>query len=125
MKSFSIQVESQDAADQLIETIRESGIKTLITPARKPDTGPDENLINDAEDLYRMDLPDLLNPGQELIQWDTLTEELRTSFATRFVTEVSENHDLYAIPGLSRIRPDELQPYLQGKHPSDLAEKSP
>lgn len=125
MKSFLIQVDNQDDADQLIETISESGIKTLVTPSRKPDTRPDEDLINDAADLYRMDLPDLLNPGQELIQWDTLTEELRTSFATRFVTEVSENHDLYAIPSLSLIHPDELQPYLREKRLSDLAEKCP
>ena len=125
MKSFSVQVESQEDADQLIETISESGIKTLITPSRKPDTEPDEDIINDAADLYRMDLPDLLNPGQELVQWDRLTDELRTSFANRFVTEVSENHDLYAIPSLSLIHLDELQPYLREKRLSDPAEKSP
>ena len=113
MKSFSIQVENQDDADKLIETISQSGIKTLIAPSRKPNTRPDEDLINDAADLYRIDLPDLLNTGQELIQWETLTEELRTSFATRFVTEVSDNPDLYVIPSLSPIRSDELQSYLQ------------
>ena len=124
MKTFLIQVENQADADQLIEAISQSGVKTLITPSRKPTGGPDEDLINDAAELYRMELPDLLNAGQELNPWDTLTEELRTSFATRFVTEVSENHDLYAIPSLVYIRPDELHPYLREKHPSDLAEKS-
>lgn len=109
MKIFAIHVANQDA-ERFIETLSKSGIAITVIPA----TGPDPmDLTEDAERIYREELPELLQRHQTLAEWEFLSEDDQQEFAARFVRDTSPDPALCSVPRLAPMRPQDLQTYLR------------
>ena len=110
MKSYVLQVENEDS-DQLMETIRAAGIRSLVIPSPNEENATAVN--EDARYLYDNELPDRLLPGQRLTDWESLPDNLKERFARDFVIDASPVPEVCSVPGIAAMKQEDLAAYLQ------------